>query len=463
MKSIPQIILGSLIYNETFTRKVIPYLKPEYFDNEERKIFTAVTNHMQKYNTLPTKESILISIDNEKNLNETEFKLVTETLDTVTSNQEDHDVQWLVDTTEKHVKDKAIYNAIMQSIKILDEEKDKTIGVSSRGGIPDILSEALAVNFDERIGHDYIENSNDRFDFYHRTERCLSFDLDSFNKITKNGFRPKTLNVFLAPTHAGKTLVKCHFTSSYLAQGLNVLYITLEMAEEAIAERIDANLFNMDMTQVEQLNNTDYSKRIAGLKSKIKGKLFVKQYPPASVSVNNFRHLLQELKLKKKFKPDVICVDYLNLCMSSRLKMGNTVNSYSYIKSVVEELRGLAVEHDVAIITSTQTNREGYDNTDIDLTATSESMSIAHTADFMAAIIRTDELDQMNQIMFKQLKNRYDDLGKMKKFIVGVDRNKMKLYDVNASASTMINSSTQQTHTTASPQNRFNKFNGIKV
>lgn len=364
-----------MISNEIFARKVIPYLKPEYFDDDERLIFSAITEHIQKYNTLPTKESLVISIDDQKNLNESQFKEVISTLEASLDTVENHDPQWLLDITEKHAKDKSIYNAIMKSIKILDDEKNNLNG-ASRGAIPDILSEALSVNFDEKIGHDYIDDIDARYDFYHKKERCLPFDLEAFNRITKNGFRPKTINIFLAPTHAGKTLVKCHMAANYLAQGYNVLYITMEMAEEAIAERIDANLFNLDMTQVEQLDKANYTSRMANIASKIKGKLFIKQYPTAAGSPAHFRHLLQELRLKKKFKPDIICIDYLNICASSRLKPGNTVNTYMYVKSIAEELRGLAIEYDVAIITSTQTNRSGYDNTDIDLTATSDCVFV---------------------------------------------------------------------------------------
>lgn len=423
------LVLSSLIHNEGYGRKVIPFLRAEYFHNKiDRVIFNTIDEYVKEYNSFPSSTALMVDIQNAKGLTEDEYKLVGEKVDSL--EVQAGDLQWLVDQTEKFCKDKAIYNAISESIRIID---DKT-GKQAQGAIPALLESALAVSFDTHIGHDFIENADERYEFYHRKEERIPFDISYLNKITKQGLPKKTLNIILAGTGVGKSLAMCHFAAHHITIGKNVLYITMEMAEERIAERIDANLLNTPLDQIELLPRDVYEKKIEKLKEKTLGKLIVKEYPTSSAGSSNFRHLLNELRLKKKFAPDIIYIDYLNICASSRLKQGANVNSYTYVKSIAEELRGLAVEFNVPIVSATQTTRSGFTNSDVGLEDTSESFGLPATADFMIAMVSTDELQQLNQIMFKQLKNRYVDLNKMKRFVVGVDKSKMKLYDVEQSA-----------------------------
>jgi replicative DNA helicase len=426
---VEDLVLSNLIHNEGYGRKVIPFLRTEYFHNKiDRVLFESIELYVQTYNSFPNTTALEVEVQDKKGLSEDEFKLVKEKLSTLEAKPAD--IQWLVDQTEKFCKDKAIYNAISTSIKIID---DKT-GKLAQGSIPALLETALAVSFDTHIGHDFIDDADSRYDFYHRTEERIPFELTYLNQICKGGLPKKTLNIILAGTGVGKSLAMCSFAAHHLTIGKNVLYITMEMAEERIAERIDANLLNTSMDQLELLPRDVYTKKIEKLKEKTLGKLIVKEYPTSSAGSSNFRHLLNELRLKKKFVPDIIYIDYLNICMSSRVKQGGSVNSYTYIKAIAEELRGLAVEFNVPIVSATQTTRSGFTNSDIGLEDTSESFGLPATADFMIAMVSTDELQQLNQIMFKQLKNRYSDLNKMKRFVVGVDKSKMKLYDVEQSA-----------------------------
>lgn len=423
------LILSNLLNNEGYGRKVIPFLQVEYFHSKiDRVVFETIDQYVKKYNTFPTHTALQVDIQNAKNLSEDEFKLVKEKIESL--DEMPGELQWLVDQTEKFCKDKAVYNAISNSIKILDDKSGKM----SQGSIPTLLESALAVSFDTHIGHDFIDDANARYDFYHRKEERIPFDLSYMNKITKDGLPRKTLNVILAGTGVGKSLAMCHFTTHHLSIGKNVLYITMEMAEERIAERIDANMLNVSLDQLELLPRDVYEKKIERLKENTLGKLIIKEYPTSSAGAANFRHLLNELKLKKKFVPDIIYIDYLNICASSRLKQGANVNSYTYIKSIAEELRGLAVEFNVPIVSATQTTRSGFTNSDVGLEDTSESFGLPATVDFMIAMVSTDELQQLNQVMFKQLKNRYADLNKMKRFVIGVDKSKMRLYDVEQAA-----------------------------
>ena len=425
---IEQIILKNLIHNEEYSRKVLPFLNKEYFIEPTDKIlYEQVNSFINKYNNLPTKEALTIELDN-TTLKEEEFENVTELLTYLEGqNDEKSDIQWLLETTEKFCQDKAIYNAVVSSIKILDEpEKSK----SDKGAIPELLTDALSVSFDPHVGHDYLLDSDDRFDFYHRTEKKIPFDLEYFNKITQGGLSSKTLNIAMAGTGVGKSLFMCHFAANCLSQGFNVLYITLEMAEERIAERIDANLLNIRLDDLTDLPKSMYDKKMEDLRSKFSGRLIIKEYPTAAASTNHFRALLNELNLKRNFKPDIIYVDYINICSSARIKPGQYVNSYSYIKPIAEELRGLAVEFNVPILSATQTNRQGFQNTDVGLEDTSESFGLPATADFMFAIISNDKLEEAGQILVKQLKNRYGDPTVNKKFLVGIDRAKMKLIDL---------------------------------
>jgi hypothetical protein len=426
---VEDLILSNLLHNEGYGRKVIPFLRVRYFhDKSDRVIFETITSYVEQYNRFPNKVAIETEIENQAHFTNDEFVILKSRL----SGLEDKpaDEEWLVTQTEKFCKDKAIFNAISDSIKILD---DKT-GKQTPGEIPSLLEEALSVSFDTHIGHDFIDDASMRYDFYHRKEERIPFDLEYLNRITKGGLPKKTLNVILAGTGVGKSLFMCHCAASHLSIGKNVLYITMEMAEERIAERIDANLLNVPLDELVLLPRDVYEKKIAKITEKTIGKLIIKEYPTASVGSANFRHLLNELRLKKKFVPDIIYIDYLNICASSRLKQGANVNSYTYIKAIAEELRGLAVEFNVPIVSATQTTRSGFTNSDVGLEDTSESFGLPATVDFMAAMITTDELQQLNQIMFKQLKNRYGDPTFMKRFVVGVDRPRMKLYDVEQSA-----------------------------
>jgi archaellum biogenesis ATPase FlaH len=417
-----------LIFNEAYARKILPFIKLEYFsDSTEKNVFTEIDEHINHYKHLPTYESLVINFTESKKLTEEQVRGAIELIREINaSKDEPTDTEWLTDQTEKFCQDKAIYNAIMESVRILDDKVDK----QAKGSIPKLLSDALGVSFDSSVGHDYIDDYSSRFDFYHRHETKIPFDLDIFNKITKGGIPNKTLNIALAGTGVGKSLFMCHVAASAMSQGLNVLYITLEMAEEKIAERIDANLLNIDISDLHTMSKTDYDRKFTALCSKTQGKLIIKEYPTASASAMHFRALLNELQLKKSFKPSIIFIDYLNICSSARIKAGANVNSYSYIKAIAEELRGLAVEFNVPIVSATQTTRSGFTSSDPGLEDTSESFGLPATADFMFALISTEELQQMNQIMVKQLKNRYNDPNHFKRFVIGIDRAKMKLYDV---------------------------------
>ena len=415
--------------DEDYLRKVIPFLKDEYFtDWTERKVFQHLKTFVEQYNASPSAEALQISLQNDKTLTEDEFTSITEVMQNFGEAQSNKD--WVLDETEKFCKDKAVYNAIVQSIQIIDG-KDKKF---TNEAIPDILKDALGVSFDNSVGHDYLLDSDDRFEYYHKLEERLPFDLDMFNKITKGGLPRKTLNIALAGTGVGKSLFMCHMAAGALSQGKNVLYITMEMAEERIAERIDANLMNVTMDDLKNLPKQMFDDRISRIKNKTEGKLIIKEYPTASAHSGHFRALLNELNLKKEFIPDIIFIDYLNICASSRFKMSGSVNSYIYIKGIAEELRGLAVEFNVPIVSATQTTRSGYANSDMELTDTSESFGLPATADFMFGIISTEDLEKLGQLLIKQLKNRYNDPSQHKRFVVGVDRAKMRLYDVDISA-----------------------------
>lgn len=423
-------IFSHLVSNETYARRVMPYLVPEYFQEQSDKVlFTLIGSYMMKYNQLPSKEALLIDLSNTDGLSGDVYKAAEESITTLESSDVTSE-QWLLDTTEKFCQDKAIYNAIRDSIEIMDDKSGKF----TRSAIPELLSQALGVSFDNNIGHDFLEDAEARYEFYHNTVNRLSFDIDMLNVITKGGTPSKTLNMILAATGVGKSLVMCHMAAHNLLQGRNVLYITMEMAEERIAERIDANLMNVTLDDLVTLDKATFMKKAGRIKNKSNGKLIIKEYPTSSAGVANFRHLLNELKLKKGFVPDVIYVDYINICISSRLKMGANVNSYTLIKAIAEELRGLAVEFGVPIWSATQTNRAGYDNSDISLSETSESSALNSTVDFMLAIMQTEQLALLNQYLAKQLKNRYGDINKNKKFVIGVDKDYMKLYNVEDSA-----------------------------
>jgi replicative DNA helicase len=456
---IESIIISKLITEEKYTRKVIPFIKPEYFENYvEQVIFTEINKHVQEYGTLPSPSILSIEIEKRKDITDDVYKESCEYLNQI--NKDNYNFEWLVNTTEKWCKDRAVYLSLFDAVRIA-EGKDKE---RSRDAIPAILSEALSISFDDHVGHDYIEDYESRYDFYHRKEEKIPFDLEFFNKITKGGLPSKTLNIALAGTGVGKSLFMCHFASSVLLQGKNVLYITLEMAEERIAERIDANLLNVSVQQLQDLPKQMYESKIIKLAQKTVGKLIIKEYPTASAHAGHFKALLSELSLKKGFSPDIIFIDYLNICGSSRYK-GSIVNSYTYVKAIAEELRGLAVEFNVPIFSATQTTRSGYSSTDVDLTDTSESFGLPATADLMFALISTEELEQINQILVKQLKNRYNDPTMNKRFIVGIDRSKMRLYDVDQSAQDNLLDSGQDDEE-ESPKLMFGKkstFASLKV
>lgn len=422
-------ILARLIHDEEFLRKTLPFLKEEYFNNRiDRIVYSFISEYVKKYNNCPSKTALLVEADTGTGLNQEEHEQI---VDSIGKLKEDNtDRQWLLDQTEKFCQDRAIYNAIMSSIQILDGRDTK----NNKGSIPAILSDALAVSFDSHIGHDFLEDYEKRFEFYHKKEIRVPFDLEYFNRITKGGLPNKTLNVALAGTGVGKSLFMCHCAASNLIAGSNVLYITLEMSEEKIAERIDANLLNVQVDELTVLPRDAYEKKVNRVREKTVGKLIIKEYPTASAGANHFRHLLNELRLKRGFAPDIIYVDYLNICASARLKYGANVNSYTYIKSIAEEIRGLAVEFNVPIVTATQTTRSGYSNTDIGLEDTSESFGLPATADLMFALISSEELQDLGQMLVKQLKNRYNDPAIHRKFVIGVDRSKMKLFDVEQHA-----------------------------
>ena len=427
---IEQAVLSALTLNEEYARKTLPFIKDDYFDDGEQKfVFLKIQEFVQKYNGLPTKEALHISTSKDDTLNEDRYKKITGIIDGLNLDPKT-DINWLVDETEKFCQDKAIYNAVRQSILILDG-KDK---VYDRGSIPELLSKALGVSFDSSIGHDFLENIDERYSFYHTKEDKIAFDLELMNKITKGGVSRKSLSIALAGTGVGKTLFMTHCAAANLMNGMNVLYITMEMAEEKIAERIDANLLDLTLDDLREIDRTQYDKRIGRVRSRTAGKLIIKEYPTASAGSAHFRHLLNELRLKKNFVPDIIYIDYLNICMSSRMKHGGSVNSYTYIKAIAEEIRGLAVEFNVPIVSATQTTRSGYSNSDVDLTDTSESFGLPATADFMFALISSEEMEELGQIMVKQLKNRWGDINYYKRFVVGIDRSKMRLFDVEQKA-----------------------------
>ena len=429
MERIETTILRNLIYDEEFSRKVIPFIQLDYFEQRiERVIFEEISKFIVKYGSSITTEALAIQLEDRDDLNETEIKESRDAVSLFTDDKVDN--QWLVDTTEKWCRDRAIYLALMESISLADGKDDK----KGRDAIPSILSDALAVSFDNHIGHDYLEDYEERYELYHKKEDKIQFDLEFFNKITKGGIPNKTLNIALAGTGVGKSLFMCHVASSVLLQGKNVLYITLEMAEEKIAERIDANLLNVNIQNITDLPKAMFEKKVHKLKKKTEGELIIKEYPTASAHAGHFKALLNELSLKKSFKPDIIFIDYLNICASSRYRAGSNVNSYSYIKAIAEELRGLAVEANLPIVSATQTTRSGYASSDVDLTDTSESFGLPATADLMFALISTEELEGLNQIMVKQLKNRYNDPTIYKRFVIGIDRAKMRLYDCEQKA-----------------------------
>jgi replicative DNA helicase len=457
MERLELTILRNLVYNEDYSRKVIPFIQPEYFEQRSEKVvFEEIVQFIVKYNSAITKEALGIEIENRTDLTETDVKDIREVCETL--NDSVVEKQWLLDTTEKWCRDRAIYLALMESIHIADGNDGK----KNRDAIPSILSDALAVSFDNNIGHDYLQNYEERYDFYHRKEDKIEFDLEYFNKVTKGGLPNKTLNIALAGTGVGKSLFMCHVASSALLQGRNVLYITLEMAEERIAERIDANLLNVPIQQLVDLPRSTFENKVTSLSKKTQGTLIIKEYPTASAHSGHFKALLNELSLKKSFRPDIIFIDYLNICASSRHKANSSVNSYSYIKSIAEELRGLAVEFNVPIVSATQTTRSGYGNSDVELTDTSESFGLPATADLMFALISTEELEGLGQILVKQLKNRYNDPTVFKRFVVGIDRAKMRLYDVEQSAQKDILDSGQEEEYNYEESKPKKSFEGFK-
>ncbi len=431
--NLEQVILRNILTDDEYTRKVLPFIKPEYFEGIYRILFRETAKFVTKYNKLPTAEAFKIELDQSDRLNGENYTVAMDLLPQLFA-KEKTDSDWLIQNTEKWCQDRAIYNAVMESISIIDGKHE----TMTKGALPDLLSKALGVAFDTNVGHDYIDNVEDRWDFYNKQEERIPFDLEHFNTITKGGVPNKTLNIALAGTGVGKSLFMCHVASSALTDGKNVLYITMEMAEERIAERIDANLLNVPIDQLETMPKTMFTEKVKQLSSKTKGKLIIKEYPTGSAHAGHFRALLNELKLKRQFEPDIIFIDYLNICASSRMKgMGGAINSYNYIKAIAEELRGLAVEFDVPIFSATQTTRSGYSNSDVGLEDTSESFGLPATADLMFALISTEELQQLGQIMVKQLKNRYNDPTQNKRFVVGVDRSKMRLFDVDPNEQTL--------------------------
>ena len=457
MDKVEILVLRNLLFNEKYLRKVIPFIKADYFeDTQQRIVFEEILNFVTEYNELSTKEVLCIEVEKRQDINDTSFQEITKLISYLEEVPTDYD--WLVDTTEKWCRDRAIYLALMESISLADgKDKEK-----DRDAIPGILSDALAVSFDSHVGHDYLLDYEARYESYHRKEDKIEFDLEYFNKITKGGLPNKTLNIALAGTGVGKSLFMCHVASSALLNGKNVLYITLEMAEEKIAERIDANLLNVPIQEITELPKLMFENKVTKLTEKTQGTLIIKEYPTASAHAGHFRALLNELALKKSFRPDIIFIDYLNICASSRYRGNSTVNSYSYIKSIAEELRGLAVEANVPIVSATQTTRSGYGSSDVDLTDTSESFGLPATADLMFALISTEELEQLGQIMVKQLKNRYNDPTIFKRFIVGIDRAKMRLYDCEQTAQEDIIDSGQEEEYNNEESKPKKTFEGFK-
>ena len=457
MEKVEFLILRNLLHNEEYLRKVLPFIKPDYFEDLNQKIvFEEIVSFVQEYNKLATKEILCIEVENRKDINDTSFKEIVHLID----NLDDVTVElnWIVDTTEKWCRDRAIYLALMESIHIADGKDEK----KNRDSIPSILSDALAVSFDNHVGHDYLEDYEQRYESYHKKEEKIEFDLEFFNKITKGGLPNKTLNIALAGTGVGKSLFMCHVAASVLLQGKNVLYITLEMAEERIAERIDANLLNVPIQEISELPKQIFENKVTNLAKKTQGTLIIKEYPTASAHSGHFKSLLNELALKKSFRPDIIFIDYLNICASSRYRGNLSVNSYSYIKAIAEELRGLAVEFNVPIVSATQTTRSGYGSSDVELTDTSESFGLPATADLMFALISTEDLEGLGQILVKQLKNRYNDPTIHKRFVVGIDRAKMRLYDCEQSAQDDILDNRQEEEYDYEEKKPKKSFEGFK-
>ena len=456
MSKVENLVIKNLLLDEEYVRKAMPFIKGEYFSELlERNLYNVINKYFTDYSALPTKEALEIEVGQLGNISDEQHRQTIQYIRDIDDEKSEYD--WILDTTEKWCKERAIYLALMESIKIAEGNDEKR----ATGAIPSILSDALAVSFDNHIGHDYLQDYEERYEFYHQTEEKIPFDLEFFNRITKGGLPNKTLNIALAGTGVGKSLFMCHVASSILLQSKNVLYITLEMAEEKIAERIDANLLSVDIQQLDQLPKMMFDSKVNKIAKKTQGQLIIKEYPTASASVGHFRALLNDLALKKAFKPDIIFIDYLNICASNRYsKLGN-VNSYSYIKAIAEELRGLAVEANVPIVSATQTTRSGYGSSDVDLTDTSESFGLPATADLMFALISTEELEEINQIMVKQLKNRYNDPTLNKRFVVGIDRAKMRLYDVEQSAQNDIVDANQEVDATT--KNLSEKFAKLKV
>ena len=455
MDNVEFLILRNLLYNEEYVRKVIPFIKSDYFDNRSQKIvYEEILKFVEQYNKPVTKEILCIETEKRQDITDGDYKEITQLISSLEEASTEFD--WLVSTTEKWCRDRAIYLALMESIQIADGQDEK----KNRDAIPTILSDALAVSFDTHVGHDYLQDYEARYESYHKKEDKTEFDLEYFNKITKGGLPNKTLNIALAGTGVGKSLFMCHVAASALLNGKNVLYITLEMAEEKIAERIDANLLNVPIQEISDLPKMIYESKVTKLSEKTQGTLIIKEYPTASAHAGHFRGLLNELAIKKSFRPDIIFIDYLNICASSRYRGNLSVNSYSYIKAIAEELRGLAVEANVPIVSATQTTRSGYGSSDVELTDTSESFGLPATADFMFALISTDELEELGQIMVKQLKNRYNDPTVYKRFIVGIDRAKMRLYDCEQTAQTdMVDSGQEEEYTYEDkPKKSFDGF-----
>lgn len=432
---IETLILKYLLRNDAFCRATIPYIKSEYFsDKIEKTIFTKIIQFVGIYNEQPTIESIKVILGETNYLSQEDVDAAMAQLDEYSDENENVNYEWMITKTEEFCKEKAIHNAVLESISIIADDKSNKKDKQDKGVIPDLLKDALSISFDPRVGHDYTEDAEARYEFYHRKEEKIPFDIEMLNTITAGGFPRKTLNVIMAGVNTGKSLAMCHFATSNLMIGKNVLYITMEMAEEKIAERIDANLLDISLDNLKLISKDQYMNLISKAQAKASGKLMVKEYPTASANVNHFRHLLNELELKKKFVPDIIYIDYLNICSSSRVKMSNTVNSYTLVKSIAEEIRGLAVEFNVPIVTATQLTRAGAGSSDVSMTDTSESFGLPATADFMLALINTEEMKQLGQLMLKQLKNRYGDVTKNEKFAVGIDRGKMRLYDIGSAA-----------------------------
>ena len=458
---IEQAILNHLINDEEYARKVLPFIKSEYFqDPSEKLLVDKIVEYSSEYNSIPTREALTVELDRDDKITDEQFKSSTELVSNLIL-EERTSLEWLLDSTEEFCQERAVYNAIMDSIQIIDG-KDSNMG---KGAIPEILTKALAVSFDAHIGHDFLEDFDERYEFYHRKEERVPFDIELLNEITNGGLPKKSLNIILAGTGVGKSLAMCHMASANLMDGKNVLYITMEMAEEKIAERIDANLLNTSLDDLKSLPKDLYAKKVERVKGKTLGKLIIKEYPTASAHVGHMRHLVNELALKRNFTPDIIYIDYLNICMSQRVKAGSNVNSYTYVKAIAEEIRGLAVERAVPIVSATQTTRSGYTNSDPGLEDTSESFGLPATADLMLAMVSTEELEDLDQIMIKQLKNRYADPGANKRFVVGIDRSKMRLFDSEDQDGVMGNNQSKEND---SPINTFGNrerkdFSGLKV